>query len=57
LNPTGCCLWDLLEQPRTEDELADVLVGKYRITPEEARRDVAVFLDDLVRMALAVRQN
>jgi len=54
LNATGCRLWDLLEQARTEDELADALAGKYRIAREEARRDVATFLGEMLRMGLVV---
>jgi hypothetical protein len=57
LNVAGCRLWDLLEQARTEEELADALAGKYRLAPEDARRDVAVFLGDLLRMGLVLVRN
>ena len=52
LNTAGCLRWDLLAQARTEDELADALVGKYRIARDDARRDIAVFIGDLMRMGL-----
>ena len=52
LNDTGCLLWDLLEQPRTADELADALVAHYRIAQDAAGQDVAVYLGDLMRMGL-----
>jgi hypothetical protein len=53
LNDAGCLLWDLIELPHTEDELATALVEQYRIPRETARHDVRVFLDDMVRMGLA----
>ena len=52
LNATGCRLWDLLEQPRTEEDLAEALAGRYGIAREAARADVRSFVDDLVRMEL-----
>jgi hypothetical protein len=57
LNATGCRLWDLIALPRTEDELAGVLAGEYRIPRETARHDVQVFLNEMVRMNLAVEQE
>jgi hypothetical protein len=52
LNPAGCRLWDLLEQERSEDELAGLLAEHYRISRETAHQDVAAFLQDMVRMGL-----
>ena len=57
LNPTGCRLWDLLEQIRTADELAEALVDHYSISRAAAQQDVARFLEDLTRMGLVVTRN
>jgi len=57
LNAAGCRLWDLIALPRTEDELAGDLVEAYHIPREAARHDVRGFLDDMVRMNLAVEQE
>ena len=57
LNNAGCRLWDLLAAPRTADELAGSLVEQYRIPRETARLDVRTFLDDMVRMGLAVEEK
>jgi len=56
LNSTGCRLWDLIGSPRTEDELADILVTQYHIPHETAQSDVHAFLDDMVQMGLADKQ-
>lgn len=52
LNPTGCRLWDLLEQAQSTEDLANALVAHYRISREAAQQDVLAFLDDLTRMGL-----
>ena len=57
LNAAGCRLWELIDLPRTEDELAGALVEQYRITRETARPDVRAFLNDMVRMSLAEEQE
>ena len=56
-NPTGCRLWDLLEEARTEEELTAALAAHYRIAREEAGRDVRAFLADLARMGLITAQD
>lgn len=56
LNDTGCRLWELIEQPRTEDELAEALAEQYAIPRETALQDVRIFLDDMVKMGLVDEQ-
>lgn len=56
LNNTGVCLWQLIEAPRTEDDLAAALVERYRISAATARTDVQGFLDDMARMGLVDAQ-
>ncbi len=57
LNATGCRLWELMALPRTEYELAGTLAKEYRIPRETARQDVQVFMNEMVRMNLAVEQE
>jgi len=54
LNNTGCFLWELLAQARSEGHLADALVARYSITQDAAQQDVKTFLNDLIRMELVV---
>lgn len=47
LNESGRLLWDRLQKDTTEDDLVSALLDVYDTTPEVARQDVAVFLDQL----------
>ena len=44
VNGTGRVLWELLTEPRTEDELVDALVAHSGIERERAAGDVAEFI-------------
>ncbi len=57
LNATGYRLWELIALPRTEDELAGILAKECRVLHEKARHDVQAFLNEMVRMNLAVEQE
>ena len=52
LNPTGCRMWDLLAEARSEDELACALSEQYHISKETAGVDVRDFLAEMKRMEL-----
>lgn len=45
-NGVGSAVWEALEKPRTVDELVDVIEGAYEVTPEKAREDLQVFLNE-----------
>jgi hypothetical protein len=52
LNGTAKYLWLTLSDGATLDELADSLVGRYRITDEQARTDATSFLEALTARGL-----
>ena len=52
LNPTGRCVWELLADDRSPDEIAAAVAGRFAVDPERARADVRAFLDELGRMGL-----
>jgi len=45
-NQVGSTIWEAIEKPRTVDELVTVLADTYDVTPEKARQDLEVFLND-----------
>ena len=45
-NGVGSTVWEALEKPRTVDELVDLIEGAYEVTPQKARADLEVFLDE-----------
>ena len=50
LNDTGAFLWKCLEQSLCEKELEEALTQKYRVSLDEARKDVAEFLESLKKI-------
>jgi hypothetical protein len=47
LNPVASRIWGLLRSPTTPEQLADVIADEFDVSPLEASRDVAEFLDSL----------
>ena len=45
-NQVGSTIWEAIEKPRTVDELVNVLADTYDVTPEKARQDLEVFLNE-----------
>ncbi len=47
LDGVGSLVWDLLQQPRTLDELQEAVMTAYAVDPTACRHDLEEFLDDL----------
>ncbi len=47
VNASGAALWESLARGASEQDLRDLLVQRYAVTPDVAQRDVARFLADL----------
>jgi hypothetical protein len=47
LNPTAARVWELLEQPRTMDELCDSLGEEYEVERDTCRLEIEALLEDL----------
>jgi hypothetical protein len=54
LNPVGGRIWNLIQQPRTVNELTDILLAEYEITPEACLTEVLTLLQDLSEHNLLV---
>jgi len=52
LNDTAACVWELLAQDRTEDELARAVAKEFDMDAAIARADVQAFLDEIAAMGL-----
>ena len=48
LNPTGRCIWEALEEPKTRDEVSATLAERFDIGEEEAKDDFDEFMKTLV---------
>jgi Coenzyme PQQ synthesis protein D (PqqD) len=47
LSKVGVRIWELLQKPRTLDDIAAVLVAEYDVTLDQARADLQDLLGDL----------
>ena len=52
LNDTGACVWNLLAEERTTDELAAAVAAEFEVDAATARRDVQAFLDEIARLGI-----
>ena len=52
LNDTAACVWELLAQERTLDELAAAVAERFDVAAEIVRADVQTFVDEIARMGL-----
>lgn len=52
LNETAACVWELLAQERTLDELAAAVTERFDVAVEIARADVRTFVNDIAKMGL-----
>ncbi len=52
LNTTGHCVWELLAEERSVDELATAVAARFDVDIDRAGTDVKAFLDEITRMGL-----
>ncbi|HVE77906.1 MAG TPA: PqqD family protein [Gemmatimonadaceae bacterium] len=52
LNETAAAIWEHLDRPRSEGEVARYLIEKFEIDEAEAVSDVRTFLEDMRRHAV-----
>ena len=55
LNGTGRTIWELLVEPRTVEELVNIVMDEYDIDRDTATTDTERFIDDLARRGLIER--
>lgn len=49
LNSTARCIWELLEQEQSFDELSATVAKQFAIDLDRARTDVRIFLDEMAQ--------
>ena len=50
LNGSGLFLWSELETDRSQPELVDLLLAEFEVAPDQARADVAAFVEQLTAL-------
>ena len=52
VDAVGARVWELLAEPRTEDQLVEVLVGEFDVEPAQCRADLEPFLAHMARIGV-----
>ena len=52
LNPVGASIWELLQQPKSVDDLYQAILHEYEVEPEQCHRELLTLLDDLLAAQL-----
>lgn len=47
LNRVGARIWEILETPRSVDEICEILVRRFEVAPDVCRTEVESFLAEL----------
>jgi hypothetical protein len=47
LDAVGARIWELIQEPRTVNEIRDAILEEYDVEPERCERDLLAFLDQL----------
>jgi Coenzyme PQQ synthesis protein D (PqqD) len=47
LDAVGARIWSLIQEPRTVNEIRDILLEEYEVEPERCERDLLVLLQSL----------
>ena len=56
LNPIGKRVWELMEQPKTMDELIFVLLSEYDVSENQCRQEISDFLHKAITLDI-IRKN
>ena len=52
MNELGAFIWDLLPGAETEADICQAVLAEYEVSPEEAARDIAEFMETLREMEI-----
>jgi hypothetical protein len=55
LNPIGKRIWELIEAPKTLEQITSDLLLEYNITPDQCKTEVQAFLEKGVECDIIVR--
>jgi hypothetical protein len=52
LNSVGVAIWQWLQQPQSEEELLNLVLEEYEVTPEQAKQDLQSILKEMLAVGL-----
>ena len=57
LNEVGATIWDHIQSPKTFQEICDVIVAEYDVTPEGCASDIQDLLADMISANLIIVES
>ncbi|NTW33697.1 MAG: PqqD family protein [Bacteroidetes bacterium] len=57
LNPVGKRIWELIEQPKSFQEIMDILLSEFNVTKEQCLQEVQAFLDKAVNYDIVIKSE
>lgn len=57
LNPVGKRIWELIEQPKSYDELIQILLAEYEVSAEQCTQEVQSFLNKAINYDIVVKDE
>jgi len=57
LDPLGARIWELIQEPRTVNEVRDVILTEYEVEPERCESDLVDLLEQLNNQGLIQVSN
>jgi hypothetical protein len=57
LNPVGKRIWELIEQPKTLDEITERLLSEYDLSAEQCKQEVQVFMEKAVKYGIITKNE
>ena len=56
LNPVGKRIWEILEQPKSFEEITDTLQAEFEVSIEQCKTDVQEFLDKMEKAEIIKKE-
>ncbi len=56
LNPIGKRIWELIEEPKSIEEITAMLLSEYNISPDQCKVEVQEFMNKGVECEIIVKQ-
>lgn len=57
LNPIGKRIWDLIENPKSFEDIVQVLLSEFEVSEDQCTREVRSFLDNAANMEIIIKSE
>lgn len=52
LDPVGTFIWNLVQNPKTLEDVREALLNEYQVEPDRCERDLLILIEDLAAAGL-----